>query len=78
MNISDAAFVSFTVLMVVSAAVAYDGVHQELRIRREYGPEEIDAKLFTHRYLKVRPYFIFYLKKKKKDVRNAEKAMRAD
>ena len=53
MNISDAAFVLFTVLMIATAGVAYDGVRQELRIRRDFGDQEISKMLFTEGYLKV-------------------------
>lgn len=51
-NISDAAFVLFTVLMVATAGIAYDGVRQELRIRRDFGDEAIPKMLFTAGYLK--------------------------
>jgi hypothetical protein len=68
-NISDAAFVFFTVLMVISAGVAYDGVQQELRIRRKYGSQEVDTRLFTTRYLKVRLFFAFFRNSQTKYVR---------
>ncbi|RPB06099.1 hypothetical protein L873DRAFT_1661059 [Choiromyces venosus 120613-1] len=50
-NISDTAFVLFTVLMVATAGVAYDGVRQELRIRRDFGDQAIADMLYTERYL---------------------------
>ena len=53
MNISDAAFVLFTVLMIATAGVAYDGVRRELRIRRDVGNQAITEMLFTEGYLKV-------------------------
>ncbi|CUS10646.1 unnamed protein product [Tuber aestivum] len=51
-NISDAAFVLFTVLMVATAGIAFDVVRQELRIRRDFGDEAIPDMLFTEGYLK--------------------------
>ncbi|CAZ79723.1 unnamed protein product [Tuber melanosporum] len=51
-NISDAAFVLFTVLMVATAGIAYDVVLQELRIRRDFGDQAIPHMLFTEGYLK--------------------------
>lgn len=51
-NISDAAFVLFTVLMIATAGVAYDGVRHELRIRRDFGEQAIPDMLFTEVYLK--------------------------
>jgi len=52
-NISDAAFVLFTVLMIATAGVAYDGVRHELRIRRDFGEQAIPDMLFTEVYFKV-------------------------
>ncbi|PWW79874.1 hypothetical protein C7212DRAFT_349542 [Tuber magnatum] len=51
-NISDAAFVLFTVLMIATAGIAFDVIWQELRIRQDFGDEAIPDMLFTEGYLK--------------------------
>lgn len=54
-NLSDTAFVLFSVLMLIAIGLAFDGVNSELHIERKYGAAEVDAKLSTHKYLKVSP-----------------------
>jgi hypothetical protein len=52
-NLSDCAFLLFSVLMMVAAGMAYDGVDKELKIQRAYGAEGIERRLLTPKYLKV-------------------------
>lgn len=52
-NISDAAFVLFSILMFIAIGLAFDGVHSELSIAHKYGVKEINTRLLTHKYLKV-------------------------
>jgi len=52
-NISDIAFVLFSVLMLIAIGLSFDGVNSELHIERKYGASEVDVKLLTRKYLKV-------------------------
>lgn len=51
-NLSDSAFILFTVLMMIAAGLAFDGVESELRILRKYGAKDIETRLMTPKYLK--------------------------
>ncbi|KAH0613709.1 uncharacterized protein H6S33_005595 [Morchella sextelata] len=51
-NLSDCAFLLFSVLMMGAAGMAYDGVDKELKIQRAYGVEGIEKRLLTPKYLK--------------------------
>lgn len=52
-NISDGAFVLFSILIFIAVGLAFDGVNSELHIERRYGGADIDARLLTPKYLKV-------------------------